>query len=375
MPKRFFSSKGTSTTLRHQLAGLVLAAVLPVWLVSGLLVYHGYSVKREQVQLSMQENARALAMIVDRELFSVQAALVALATSPNFARSDMAAVHQQVTDLLRFYPGADMIVADASGQQLVNSARPFGTPLPKRNNPETVRRIFADGQPIVSDLFFGALSKRPLVSIDVPVRVGGQVVYDLALTFPAERLAAILKQQRLPAPWYSVILDSKPVVVARSGDSGRLVGKPANPVHQRLRHLKEGSAEYSNIEGIRSLVAFHRSAVCNWNLVVGVPKDAVMAQIYQWTGWALAASALISLFGIQLSLRYARRISRAIQSLVAPAQAIGRGEQVAPFESNGVEEVAAVGSALVQASIFCTSVPPSCTARSPPWSARWPKGR
>ncbi|HJV36804.1 histidine kinase dimerization/phospho-acceptor domain-containing protein, partial [Geomonas sp.] len=338
------------STIRHQLAGLMLAAVLPVWLVSGWLVFHAYSAKRDQVSATMQESARSLAMVVDRDLASVQAALQALATSPAFLAGDFTAVHGQVMELLKSYPGADIIVADQSGQQLVNSARPLGTPLPRRNNPETVRRIFTEGKPVVSNLFFGALTKRPLISIDVPVAREGKVLYDLAMTFPSDRMGALLRQQRLSAGWYSVIVDGKTVVVARSRYPERFVGKQANPAHLKQAALAEGSAEYENVEGERVLVAFCRSSLSPWRAVVGVPKAVILSDIYLWTGWAIAAAGLISLFGIGLALSFARRIAGDIHSLAEPAAAIGRGEPVAPFGSFAVSEIGVVASALRQAS-------------------------
>jgi hypothetical protein len=76
----------------------------------------------------MLATAHSLTMVVDRELSSVQAALLALATSPAFASGDFGSVHRQALQLLKSYPGADIIVADVTGQQVVNSARPFGSP-------------------------------------------------------------------------------------------------------------------------------------------------------------------------------------------------------------------------------------------------------
>jgi PAS domain-containing protein len=328
----------------------MLATVLPVWLVSGWLVFHAYSVKRDQVADSMQDSARSLAMLVDRDLASVLAALQALATSPTFAAGDFTAVHGQVMELLKSYPGADIIVADQTGQQLVNSARPFGSPLPRRNNPETVRRIFADGQPLVSDLFFGAVTKRPLISIDVPVMRDGKVLYDLAMTFPSDRMGALLRQQPLAERWYSVIVDGKTLVVARSRFPERYVGKKANPVHLQSPALREGTGEYRNVEGVNVLVAFCRSSLSPWRVVVGVPKTVILSDVYLWTGWAVVAAGLISLFGVGLALSFARRIAGEIQSLVEPAQAIGRGEPVDSFGASAISEIGAVGGALVQAS-------------------------
>jgi hypothetical protein len=130
----------TSSEIRVRLALLVLAAALPVWLLSGVLVFQAYGAKREQVNKNMLDTSRSLAMRLDRELTGVQAAMQALATSPTFYSGDFAGVHSQALLLLKSYPGADIIVADATGQQLLNSARPLGSRLPKRNNPETVRR-------------------------------------------------------------------------------------------------------------------------------------------------------------------------------------------------------------------------------------------
>src|SRR6185369_14078813 len=185
----FFRSR---STIRSQLTCLVVTCVLPVWLVAGFLVFHAYSAKRNQINRNVLETTRAMTMVVDRELSSVQAALRALATSPAFANGDFAAVHRQTLELLKSYPGADIIVADATGQQLVNSYRSYGDSLPKRKNLEAVRSVFESGKPLVGDLFYGAVTRRPMIGIDVPVFRDGKVAYDLAMTFPSDRLASIL---------------------------------------------------------------------------------------------------------------------------------------------------------------------------------------
>jgi PAS domain S-box-containing protein len=306
----------TPSKIRLQLACLVFAAVLPVWLAAGFLVFHAYSVKRDQANKSMQEAAHSLATVVDRELSSVQAALMALATAPAFGSGDLGSVHRQALQLLKSYPGANIIVADATGQQVVNSARPFGVPLPRRNNPETVRRIFANGKPVISDLFHGAVSKKPLISIDIPVMCDGKVSYDLAMTFPSDRMVSVLLQQRFPPDWYGVILDSKPIIIARSRYTEKFVGKPANPaLRPAMSHTPEGTVEYTNVEGKRALVTFCRSAQSPWSVVVGMPKASLMAGIYQWVGWVVAVSTALSLFGIAVALGIARRIVRAQEEL------------------------------------------------------------
>jgi signal transduction histidine kinase len=67
-------------------------------------------------------------------------------------------------------------------------------------------------------------------------------------------------------------------------------------------------------------------------------------------GWATCGATLISLVGILLAIVIARRIARAIGSLVEPALSIGRGKPVTDTGFQPVQETFAVASALVQAS-------------------------
>jgi len=344
----FFRSR---STIRSQLTCLVVTCVLPVWLVAGFLVFHAYSAKRNQINRNVLETTRAMTMVVDRELSSVQAALRALATSPAFANGDFAAVHRQTLELLKSYPGADIIVADATGQQLVNSYRSYGDSLPKRKNLEAVRSVFESGKPLVGDLFYGAVTRRPMIGIDVPVFRDGKVAYDLAMTFPSDRLASILGSLHLPKEWYGTLLDSKQVVVTRTRNPERFVGvKATAALRQAITVTAEGTTENTNLEGISVLTTFSRSALSNWTVLIGVPKATVMAELYQWMGWAIGGVTIISLIGIILALGIARRIARDIQALVTPSLSIGRGEHVAAIDNLSVKETEDVAAALVQAS-------------------------
>jgi len=339
------------TTIRARMTYLVLTCVVPVWLVAGFLVFYAYSSKRNQINRSMIETARAMTMVVDRELSSIQAALQALATSPTFANGDFAAVHRQTLELLKSYPGADIIVADATGQQLVNSYRSFGEVLPKRKNPETVRRIFDSGRPIVSDLFYGAITKRPLIGIDVPVFLDGKVVYDLAMTFPADRLGSNLSSMGLPKDWFGSILDSKGVLAGRTQKPELYVGKLATPgIRKAMAMTREATIENTNLEGKNVFATFSRSAVSNWTVVIGVPKAMVMAELYKWLAWAIGGATTISIIGILLAMGIAARITKEIQSLVNPALTIGRGELVAATDVFYVAEIEGVVAAMVKAS-------------------------
>jgi signal transduction histidine kinase len=344
------SSPSAPSTIRFHLLRLVAASVLPLWLVACLLVYHAYLTKCDQVKSTMLETARSLTKVVDRELAGVQSALQALATSPGFASGNLEEVHRQALLILKSYPGADIVVADAAGQQLVNTSRAYGTALPKRGTLETVRRIFDTGRPVFSGLYTGVITKQPQVSIDVPVTSNGKVIYDLALTIRSDPMAEILLRASLPPDWFGLILDGNKLLIARTSNSERSVGAmmPA-PLRRALQYASEGITESKSLEDEPVLVSFCRSELSNWSVVVEVPKSSVMGAIYQWVLWAMLGATTISLIGIAFALGYARKIARAIQSLVEPALSLGGAEMIVAVGSYAVRETGEVAAALVQA--------------------------
>gem|GEM_PF-1144513 len=343
--------KKKPTSIRWQLTCLVLACVSPVWAAVGYLVFGGYAAKCEEVNRNLLDGARSLSTAVDRELCSVQGALIAFVSSPSFGRGDFVAIRHQALELLQLYPGADIIVVDRTGRQLVNSYLRFGAPLPKRNNLVICQRIFREKAPVIGDLFFGTVTKRPLVSVDVPVMVDGKVLYDLSMTFPADRLAAILAVSHPLRERYVSILDGKQQLVVRSTKSSRFVGRKASPLLSRqLLSAKEGVFEMDrNLEGKPVFVSFSRSSVSNWAVVVGVPKATVRATLYQWLAWAFLGAAGTGLFSIALAVRFGRGIAQAIRALVAPALGIGSGEIAIQPGSRNLKETDEVAQALYQA--------------------------
>jgi hypothetical protein len=146
----------------------------------------------------------------------MQASLSVLAISPSLVSGDLPTFYRQARLVMETHPGAYIILADESGQLLINTFSPFGVPLPKRNVRDAVRQVYATGKPLVTDVFNGASSGRLQVSVDVPVFRDGRVIYDLAMTVPVDRFNKILLQQNIPPGWVGVIFDSNQVIVART---------------------------------------------------------------------------------------------------------------------------------------------------------------
>lgn len=88
-------------SVRYRLTSLVIACVLPVWIAAGFLVYYNYENKRALTEQRMLETARALSLVVDRELANVEGGLTVLATSVSLATGDLASFHRRAQIVLQ----------------------------------------------------------------------------------------------------------------------------------------------------------------------------------------------------------------------------------------------------------------------------------
>jgi PAS domain S-box-containing protein len=339
-------------TIRAKLAWLVIFCVLPGVLGLLLLLFHYYQQERTQLEREMVQTARALASAVDRELAEAMAASQVLATSPFLAANDLAAFHRQAKDVLQTRDGGTIVLSNEAGQQLVNTNRPFGEPLPRKGNPGESRRVFESGRPQVSDLYIGGVLHRPMVSVDVPVRGDGGGVYSLSIGMFPERLARTLRNRPLPEGWIAAIFDADGTIVARTHEPGHFVGKKGTPILvERMRAAAEGLSENDTLEGVPVFGAFTRSAVSNWTVAVGVPKETLFGPLRRSVVLIGIGVVILLTAGLGLAWSFGGAIARSVRALTAPALALGSGATVEVL-ALPLREADEVARALATASIL-----------------------
>jgi signal transduction histidine kinase len=317
-----------------------------------VLIGYFYDRQRASMEQRTLDTARALAQTVDRELVRGQAALQVLSASPLLGSGDIAGFYRQAQEALGFLPGNVLALSDVSGQQLINTLRPYGEPLPVGANRAQLRRVAETGRPAISDLFVGAVSRQPLITLDVPVRRGDQVVFVLSMGFFPDRLGEILARANLPPGWVGAIFDTQGTVVARTHDAQRYIGQKGSPaLVQRMAQVAEGSVEGSTLEGISVTGVFSRSVISNWSVAIGIPSADLTGPLWTSVAWVIAGTVALLAFGILLARVLGARIARSIRGLTGPAAALGRGEQVVvpPLR---LEEADEVGRALADASVM-----------------------
>ncbi|WZB75084.1 sensor domain-containing diguanylate cyclase [Achromobacter insuavis] len=335
--------------MRTGLLVLVFACITPALVVSSIAVYESYLIQKERIFRDTIFLARNLTAILDREMTGVEAGLQMLASSPDLVGGDLAGFHQRAREAIKFQIVDSYVLTDKEGHQVVNTMVPYGTPLPPSGVSQELARVFR-ARAVLSSLFTGALSGVPTIALGVPVVRGDEVIYSLNVGLSPDRIGNVLGRRGLPDGWVAAVLDKNGIIIARTRDTEKFVGQKAVPTLARAVQLEnEGPLESTTKEGTPVYTAFSRSGLTGWTVAAGAPMTLVTTDLYRSIAWlALGTLAAFGL-GLWLALRLANRLTSAVQGLVGPALALGRGRTV-ELPGTRVKEAEEVGTALLQAS-------------------------
>ena len=140
---------------------LVTGMVLPLTVFAVVLVYYNYEGNRRTAYDRILQIARGVATNIDAEFRAAIASLEVLALSEALERNDLAAFRKQAEHFVKsHFPQSNVVVSDATGQQLLNTAVPAGTLLPRSVRTDALRRVFEKGDPQISNLLFGPVLRR-----------------------------------------------------------------------------------------------------------------------------------------------------------------------------------------------------------------------
>ncbi|OWW22692.1 ATP-binding protein [Noviherbaspirillum denitrificans] len=334
-------------SVRALLGFLVFACLVPGFIGAGILFYHDFQSGRKQLEKDTIRTARALTQTVDAYILNAQVAAQSLSTANSLAKGDMASFQRRARHLLQVAsPATNFVLSDVTGQQVMNTLKEFGEPLPRHGNPSILNKVLATGKPVVSDLFLGAVTGRYVMSIDVPVFINGKVEYVLSIGIHPKEFDAILHTQSLPPKWVAAIFDTTGTIVARTHSPEQFVGQKGTTEYiRRIAEVREGAMNTVTREGIPVFSVFSRSPATGWSVGIGIPREDLEAEFKD--SLARLALGIIALFAIGLGLAASMggRIASSIRALTGPALALGNGERVS-FPTLHVREAAEVADAI-----------------------------
>ncbi|MGE5506151.1 MAG: sensor histidine kinase [Actinomycetota bacterium] len=335
------------SSIRARLFATVLAATTPLVVALGLMAVVLYESQKTLVETDTLQTARALTAAVERDFSITMNVAQALATSPRLVKGDLEAFHAEAKAVLtETFPGFNIVVTDRNGQQILNTLRAYGEPLARHGNVGQVEKVLTLGTPLISDLYIGGVLKQYVLSVDVPVRRGGDVVYVLSIGLLPNALQKLLADQRLPEGQMAAVFDPQGVIAARTHLAEQLVGKKGVPaLLQRMQRDNEGIVETRTLEGLDVIIAFSRSGKTGWSVGISRPWTLVLSETLHRITLIYGMVMVLLAAGILATWVIGGKISRSVRALAAPAVALGTGEPVEVL-SHGPKEAIEVSRIL-----------------------------
>jgi signal transduction histidine kinase len=313
--------------------------------------WHQQRVAFEQTYL---ERVRALSIALDLRQESTLAALRAMAQSRRLDTGALREFHDEARDVVsaqRMWSA--VILADPAGRRVLDTRPSAEGRAPTLADDPTFQTVMRTGKAVVSPLV-----KAPgaaggyTTSFAVPVSRLGTVRYVLiAEVDQAEWLRFMALYPVTPDATLS-ILDQNSIIIARTLNNERWVGRPPSPtLARRTKELPVATYRGLGLEGQWFYAAHSRSAISGWTVATGVPIESVETPIRNSLISVAAGGVAASFLAVGLALLFGRRIARPVSGLAELATALAREDaRVTPPPPSKVREVDEVAAALADAS-------------------------
>ena len=299
-------------SLPVRLALLVAGTTLPLILFAAGIVFHNYTEDRKAATQRVLETARSIRLLLDAEMQRMTGGLQVLSLTNSLRNGDFEGFRRIASGFLEQY-GKDgvVLIADRSGKQLFSSVTPDTASLPPRNNRDIVEKVFASRQPAYSNLFVGAVKKRMIVTVEVPVMREGEVVYVVSFSPPIEIFQDIIEKQRPNNDWTISIFDGDGVNIARVPNPQETVGKRASPtLFSQMFRSPEATLSTISLEGISLITSYTRSKLSGWTVAAGIAESSLVGPLWRNLAIASVIGAILLLVGLAFAVRMATAIAR-----------------------------------------------------------------
>ena len=261
--------------LRVHLLILVLGAMLPGMVLTGVLVWRAFANNRALAERRLVDSARVDAAALDREFAGAINVLQALATSPTLDSGDLAAFHAEGQRIQSTQPGwYTVVLGSLDGQQLVSTRVPWGAPLLRSSSPRAFTACSRHARrPSAS--CGGRQAAGRSSSFRFACRSSGtaHLKYTLSAIVNVDSLTRVVPRQ-LPEEWTRSILDSEGTIAVRTRGAEKFVGARASEAFlQRLHRSPEMVSRETTREGVPVYAATSRNTY-GWTSVIVVPSSA-----------------------------------------------------------------------------------------------------
>ncbi|MEO6407382.1 MAG: response regulator [Burkholderiaceae bacterium] len=331
--------------IRSHLLLLAAVVLLPGFLAAALAIAAVREGERQAALRGLDETVRATALLVDGQVQRSIGALTALAQSQHLQTGDLQAFYREAQAVDQ-PPHVWTLLLDETGTQRLNTAVPFGAPMPPPASLERVRTVLATQRPLVSDVLVGPATGKLVTILYLPAPPTPNGRFVVAQAFSIEHWKQTAMQPEGRGDWIVAVIDRNGKFISRSHLSDELLGRAARPeLVAAAAGANEGMIRHSTLEGLEAYDSFTHSALTGWTVAVAAPVHAIDASATKAVSWLMAGLAVALALALGGASWLNRALIRAIDLASEAADALGRGRPPEPLQTS-LDEVNTLGRAL-----------------------------
>jgi diguanylate cyclase (GGDEF)-like protein/PAS domain S-box-containing protein len=318
-------------SIRSRLWALVIATVIPFTVLIGAGIWIRLRSDEATAIAQSVNEARMLAAQIDDHISDLDSLLTGLSEAVSTDPRDTQANDKLLRKVKRELPDFDshLSIFSPDGSNIGMSGDPANG-RPRAEGHAFFEQVLAGQSLAIGDAVIG-VTRSWILSVARPVRdEAGRLRAVLAAGTQLDHFQDLLRIQQLPAGTVVTVVNQKGIVIARSVDGARWIGRDVSNWRHLAKHFaeKEGSdvSFWSESDGVERVSAFSTAHRAPWLVVVGMPKNLAFAT----TAFRLAMAAtflivtLVIGFGVAWVL--SGRLIRPLRQLGRDASLLASGE-------------------------------------------------
>ena len=217
-------------TRRRPLALLLLAALLPLVILSAALGIAWLRHQQEAIEREALDHVQQISILLERELATHIEIVRTLANSPFLDGVVEGPTFAEFARRVRRDQPLWMVVvlSDPEGNRLIDVPEPVtGVAKGKVVDEQSHARAVMTRQPVVGRILRGPRN-RPAFAVRVPVVRADQVNYVVSAVIEPNAVRDLLFSGQVPANWMGAVIDAEDRIVARRIGPSSLVGELAS---------------------------------------------------------------------------------------------------------------------------------------------------
>jgi signal transduction histidine kinase len=336
---------------------IVLVAILPVLVFSGVLAKQLIRSKYEANSRLLTRTADELAFAADQEISSTIRTLQGLSQSSALKSGHLKIFHQELEDMLSTQPSwGTLVLHDTEAHWLLAARQPYSIKLGQAFEPDSIFAVTQTGQPQIGKIFpvhpslkmksqFGFAVRVPVTNQD------GKIIYVLSAILGSRSMQDLVSRFTTnPGEWVRSIVDRNGVIAARSREPDKYVGETASEQMRSLLSANESGFERTiTLDQVPVYTAFRKAPLSGWHSIVAVRADVLETDARKaQNGLIIISVFMLALSGL-ITLIFSHWIRRALKSGADGAAVVARG-RTPTLEPSPIIELEELRQSLLAAS-------------------------